>query len=454
MSNWRIKSLLLTIMILTTIQGVSADAPTQSQELITNGGFESGMQGWSAVNAQAVTSIQQGLYDASTHTPHSGQYSAQVGSANQPGTLSQTVTIPSKSKVSFTAWYRLEQGASIRILLKRSDGSTIQQWSGSGSEWTLVTYDLDPSFAGQTITVEFDGQGNALVQSYAGLCGYRFGIPSYCLYQAESDYFPFVDDVSMVATLAQYTSNVNVNGIPQALSTKLYVDDAQTDILSGGQSRQLAFTIGETHKISIDNPIYQDNTTRYYCNSTSTTVTTDSQVAFSFRKQYYLTITSPYGTPIGMGWYDEDSKANFSITGTVPMPGLLGMFGAKYTFDKWNGGETPNNLQNSIPMSGPRTVSATWKADYTALYLPIAAVALAIVAALLGYRRLIERREKSQRTAVYEDRDGVVVDVPHVEGSPTQVRESEPTQVKEDQTTQVKEEPTQRVESEATEQKP
>jgi hypothetical protein len=431
-------------MILTTIHGALADGSTQSQELITNGGFEMGMQGWNAVNAQALTSTQQGLYDASTHTPHSGQYSAQVGSANQPGTLSQTVTIPPKSKVKFTAWYRLEQGASIRILLKGPDGSTIQQWSGSGSGWTPVTYDLGPSFAGQPVTVEFDGQGNAVVQSASGLCGYRFGLPFYCLYQAESDYFAFVDDVSMVATLAQYTSNVNISGIPQTLSTKLYVDGTQTDILSGGQSQQFAFIIGETHKISVDNPIYQDNTTRYYCDTTSTTITTDSQVTFSFRKQYFLTIISAYGTPIGMGWYDENSKANFSVTGTVPMPGLLGTFGAKYTFEKWNAGETPTNLQNSIQMSAPQTVSATWKADYMTVYVLIAAVALAIVAAVLGYRRLIERREESQRTAVYEDRGGLVIDVPHVEESPTQVRESEPTQVKEDESTQVSGEPPQK----------
>lgn len=439
-------------MILTTIHGVLADASTQSQELLTNGGFEMGMQGWSAVNAQAVMSTQQGVYDASTHSPHSGQYSAQVGSANQPGTISQTVTIPSKSKAKFMTWYRLEQGASIRILLKASDGSTIQQWAGSGSGWTLVTYDIGPSFAGQAITIEFDGQGSALVQSNTGLCGYRFGMPFYCLYQAESDYFAFVDDVSMVATLAQYTSSVNVSGIPQGLSTKLYVDGTQTGTLSGGQSRQLAFIIGETHKISVDNSIYQDNTTRYYCDSTSITITTDSQVTFSFRKQYYLTISSTYGTPVGMGWYDEGSKANFSVTGEFPMPGLLGMFGAKYTFDKWNVGETPNNLQNSIAMSGPQSVSAMWKADYTALIVLIAAVALAIVAAVLGYRRLIERRERRQRTAVYEDRGGVVIDISHVEESPTHVRESDSTQVKEDQTTHVKEdESTQVGESEATE---
>ena len=431
MSHWRIKSLILTIMILTTIHGVLADVSTQSQELITNGGFEAGLQGWRAVNAQAVTSTQQGLYDASTHTPHSGQYSVQVGSANQPGTLSQTVTIPSKSRVKFTAWYRLEQGASMRILLKGADGSTIQQWTGSGSGWTLVTYDLGPSFAGQTVTVEFDGQGNALVQGATGLCGYRFGMPFYCLYQAETDYFAFVDDVSMVATLAQYTANVNVIGIPQTLSTKLYVDDTQTETLSGEQSQQLSFIIGENHKISVDNPIYQDNTTRYYCDTTSTTITTDSQVTFSFRKQYYLTITSPYGTPTGTGWYDENSKANFSATGPVPMPGLLGMFGAKYIFEKWNAGETPNNLQNAIQMTSPQTVSATWKADYTSLYLLIAAVALAIVAAVLGYRRLIERMEESQRTTVYEG----------------------PTQVKEDETIQVSDKLPQTVESEATEHK-
>jgi hypothetical protein len=392
-----------------------------------------GMQGWTPVNTFAVASTQQGYYDATSHPPHSGQYSAEVGSVYEPGTLSQTVTIPSKSKARFTAWYRLEQGASITILLKASDGSTIQKWAGSGSGWTMVSYDLNPSYAGQSIMIEFDGQGNAVIQPYVGFCGYgRFGFPFYCTSQSESDYFAFVDDVSMIATLAQYISSVNVTGIPTALSTKLYVDGAQAATLSGEQSQELAFNIGETHKISVANPIYKDNTTRYYCNSSSITVTTDGQVTFSYQKQYYLSVNSPYGTTVGTGWSDEGSKVMFSVpTGTLPMPGLLGTLGAKYTFDKWVGDATSNNLQSSTMMDGHKSVTATWREDYTMLYVLIVVVALAFIAGVFGYRKLAEERVKRQQTAVYEDRCGFVIDVSRADEEQTRTKEDESTQVAE-----------------------
>ena len=432
MLHSRVWSLILMFMVLTTIHGVMAQP--QGQELVTNGGFEMGMQGWTPVNAFAVTSTQQGYYDATTHPPHSGQYSAQVGSVYQPGTLSQTVTIPSKSKARFTAWYRLEQGASITILLKASDGSTIQNWAGSGSGWTTVSYDLNPSYAGQSITIEFDGQGNAVIQPYVGICGYgRFGFPFYCTCQSESDYFAFVDDVSVIATLAQYTSSVNVAGIPTELSTKLYVDGTQVGTLSGEQSQELAFSIGETHMVSVDDPIYRDNTTRYYCNSSSITVTTDGQVTFSYQKQYYLTVNSPYGTTVGTGWSDEGSKVMFSVpTDRLPMPGLLGTLGAKYTFDKWVGDETSNNLRSFTIIDGPKSVTATWREDYTMLYVLIVVVVLALIAGVFGYRKLAEERVKRQQTAVYEDRGGVVIDVSRAEEEPTRIKEDESTQVAEE----------------------
>jgi hypothetical protein len=438
--RWQVRFLTVTIILLVSIPVVLAESPQQGQELVTNGGFENGMAGWKAISAHPVTGQQQDVYDVSNHPPHSGQYSAQVGAVNQPGTLSQTVTIPLKSEAKFSAWYRLDQGTSLTIILKNSDGSIIQQWAGSGSEWTQVTYDLGPSYAGKSVTIEFDGQANSVSQSTTGLCGFtRFGFPYYCLYQAESDYYAFVDDVSMVATLAQYMSGVSLSGLPKMLSTKVFVDDTQIAVLTGNQSQQFAFNIGETHKISVDNAVYQDNTTRFYTDTSFTTVSTDGQVTFSYRKQYYLSINTPYGTTSGAGWYYEGSKATYSVRSpSVPMPGLLGTLGAKYNFEKWVGDDSTTNLQSSILMDAPRSVSATWKPDYTILLVVIGAIAVACVACAIGYRKLVKVVRKRQATAVYESQ-GVVVDVSQAD---------EPTSARENQTIQAAEQ----MESEKTEQ--
>jgi hypothetical protein len=405
----------------------------QGEELVTNGGFENGMQGWMTTGyVYSVTSAQSGAYDASTHPPHSGQYSAKVGYVGKPATMYQTVTIPSKSMAKFTAWYRLEQGSSITILLKASDGSTIQQWTKSGpTDWTAVTYNLNPTYAGQTIRIEFDGQAYASTQTVTGICYNPFSVSYYCSYQTEADFFAFVDDVSMFATLAQYSANVNVTGVPQGLSQNIYVDESQTKTISNGQLQQFTFNIGETHKISVDNILYQDNTTRYYCNSSSTTVTTDSQVTFSYQKQYYLGINSQYGNTAGTGWYNDGTKATFSVDSDgVPIPGILGLLGAKYSFDSWTLGEPANSLQSSILMDAPKSVTATWHADYTLTYTIVAVLAATIVCAILGYRKLAKK--KKTQALVYGDQSGIVVDVSHAE-------EQERTRFKESQLTQVTE---------------
>jgi len=440
--HFSLKLLLLSILCMSMPFSVLPLSFAQGQELVTNGGFENALKGWKAVNSYSVN-IAQGYYDALSHPPHSGQYSAKVGTASKPGTLSQVVTIPAKSKAKFSAWYRTEQGASLTIVLKASDGSTIQQWTESGSQaWTPITYDVSTAYAGQPVTIEFDGHGNEQLISQTYYCMDQYGYLYLCPQYSYADYFAFVDDVSMVASLAQYVSSVNVAGLPPSLSTKLYVDGTQVGTVEGGQSQQLTFTIGETHSISVDSYISQDNRTRYYCESSSTSVSTDTQLTFSYKKQYYLSVTSPYGTTSGTGWYDDGSTVPFSLdTRTIPMPGLVGPLGARYVFDKWAGDMSTSDVQSSVVMDGPKSISATWRTDYSILYLIIVVIAAAVVGGIVAYRRLSRRRR--DHTMVYDERGPVVIDVtpPVTEVTgPGQAPEEVTTKVAESESTQIAEE--------------
>jgi uncharacterized repeat protein (TIGR02543 family) len=81
----------------------------------------------------------------------------------------------------------------------------------------------------------------------------------------------------------------------------------------------------------------------------------------NFRTQYYLTVTSPYGTTGGEGWYDSGSTAYATVTPlTVPGPS-----GTQYVFTNWSGDATgTTSPSNPITMDGPKTAVANWKTQY------------------------------------------------------------------------------------------
>lgn len=436
MSHYRrIKPIILFTVFLVAAILIPWPVVAQDQELVTNGGFEKGTQGWSATNAYAVAQNQLGYYDAISHPPHSGQYSAKVGTATQAGTLTQTVTIPEKSKASFSAWFRTEQGATLTITLKASDGSTIQRWSESGSQqWAQVNYDVSAQYAGQQVTIEFDGHGNEQLTTVTYYCTDAYGHVYICSGISYADYFAFVDDVSMIATVAQYDVNVTISGLPSALSTNLILDGTQASTISGGQSQQFTFTIGETHMISVKDSVYQDNTTRYLCESPSANVNTDDQLSFSFKKQYYLSVDSAHGAVNGSNWYNDGSTASFSMdSATAPITGILGTLGARYVFNGWTEGTSTGMLQNSIVMDSPKLVSATWREDYTSVYLFAAIIIAAVVGGIIAFMRFSKRKTRRGATISYDEGPGPVVI--GVSAPVTEMKQPEQTQVREEPTT-------------------
>lgn len=82
----------------------------------------------------------------------------------------------------------------------------------------------------------------------------------------------------------------------------------------------------------------------------------------SWKAQYYLNVTSPYGTKGGAGWYDSGSTAHATLdTGTIN-----GTTGIRYVFIQWSddASGTDYTQSNSISMNGPKTATASWKTQY------------------------------------------------------------------------------------------
>jgi hypothetical protein len=128
------------------------------------------------------------------------------------------------------------------------------------------------------------------------------------------------------------------------------------------------YNSGTTATISVVTPVEQAGTKRIFTDwsgdytgdtaSASVTMDKPKTVTASWRTQYYLTVTSAYGSPAGTGWYDSGSMAAISIDELVEEPGT------KHYFANWSGDYTGDAASASVPMNSPNTVHAEWSTEY------------------------------------------------------------------------------------------
>jgi len=85
-------------------------------------------------------------------------------------------------------------------------------------------------------------------------------------------------------------------------------------------------------------------------------------VTLVYKTQYYLTVTSSYGTAGGHGWYDSGATAYATLnTGIIDQGN-----GTRRIFTGWGGDASGSNYtkSNPISMSEPKTAIANWKTQY------------------------------------------------------------------------------------------
>ncbi len=91
------------------------------------------------------------------------------------------------------------------------------------------------------------------------------------------------------------------------------------------------------------------------------TVTGPETITGIYEVQYYLTVTSPYGTPGGTGWYNASDTAYATVTPLV----VAGPAGVQYVFTGWSGDASGSSSPSDpITMDGPKTAVADWKTQY------------------------------------------------------------------------------------------
>jgi len=100
--------------------------------------------------------------------------------------------------------------------------------------------------------------------------------------------------------------------------------------------------------------------------SSPITVGADTSVTGNYKTQYYLSVSSPYGTAGGQGWYDSGAAAYATLDVGLVDHGN----GTRHTFTAWSGDASGTNYAQSDPitMSGPKSALANWKARYIIVF--------------------------------------------------------------------------------------
>jgi len=100
--------------------------------------------------------------------------------------------------------------------------------------------------------------------------------------------------------------------------------------------------------------------------SVSFTINQPSTITWNWTTQHYLKVISPYGTPGGMGWYDEGTTAYATLDYGIENIAQM----VRAVFTGWNGDASGIDLtSNPIIMDAPKTATANYQLQY---YLTLA----------------------------------------------------------------------------------
>jgi hypothetical protein len=145
---------------------------------------------------------------------------------------------------------------------------------------------------------------------------------------------------------------VTVNGTPVAYGGPydLWVNESSVVLYSYETAVSSSVSGKQFRLVSVTGP------------SSPITVNADITVTGNYQVQYLLTVSSPYGSTGGQGWYNGGSTAYASLGIDSVDHGN----GTRHLFTGWNGDASGTNYvqSNPITMSGPKTALARWKTQY------------------------------------------------------------------------------------------
>ena len=103
------------------------------------------------------------------------------------------------------------------------------------------------------------------------------------------------------------------------------------------------------------------------------------RVELSYRREYYLKVSSQFGETKGSEWYPSGQKVRFSVTYSGPD------FPVKYIFVRWKPAPSPATIadvsktETDIIMDRPYVIEAEWTIDYTPMWVTVFVIVSAVM---------------------------------------------------------------------------
>jgi hypothetical protein len=222
--------------------------------------------------------------------------------------------------------------------------SPVSGWFDSGSSMTeSVTSPVSGGSGVQYVCIGWSGAGSVPASGTASSVTFTIGAPSTITWNWQTQYYLTVNNGGQGTTSGQSWYNAGASATFSISPTTV----------SGGTGIQYVFNgwIGlgsgsytgssSSHSVTMNNPITE---------------------TANWQTQYYLTVSSAYGTTSGQGWYNSSATAYAGLnSGTVS-----GGAGIQYVFISWSGDASGTNYaqSNGITINAPKTATANWQTQY------------------------------------------------------------------------------------------
>jgi hypothetical protein len=188
---------------------------------------------------------------------------------------------------------------------------------------------------------------------------------------------------------------VVASGLPTALRTSIYIDGVNKTAIGGGRRTELAFPLGSSHVVSVDEAIVENEGVRYKPTVGNATVRETAVIDLKYVKQYLLRMNARSAT--GEGWYDAGTTAVFGAPDAVPVDGFFGVIGGRFRLVQWLNEKNQTMNETRIDMDGPHNLTAIYVEDLSLAYATLGGIvaAVAAVAAAVVLLQIRKRKKAS-----------------------------------------------------------
>jgi hypothetical protein len=111
----------------------------------------------------------------------------------------------------------------------------------------------------------------------------------------------------------------------------------------------------------------QDTRCSFVSDNRPSTITQPTTITGTYQTQYYLAVSSAYGSANGSGWYNSESTATVSLSSAQ----VSGGSGIQYAFADWSGDASGTTLTTIVLMDSPKTATASWNTQYMVTYVAV-----------------------------------------------------------------------------------